>query len=94
MCSFSDAADVKAIVQFAPHIIQLGRVDGRKCYRDAVPNSSRVVGNGGKYALSLMYPQTKKSRGERSGDLGSHENSVLSSRPHRPILRCRSCRLR
>ena len=37
MCSFSDTADVKATVQFAPHVMQFGSVYGHECCREAVP---------------------------------------------------------
>jgi hypothetical protein len=42
-------------------------------------SSSIFVGRSGKITLSLVYPQTDKSRGVKSGDRGG--NSIVPSHP-------------
>lgn len=37
MCSLNDMANGKAIIQLAPNITQHGRLDGRECSREMVP---------------------------------------------------------
>jgi hypothetical protein len=49
--------------------------------------SARSHGNGGTNALSLIYPQRKKSQGVISGDLGDHSNSGWSFPDARLIQR-------
>jgi len=47
--------------------------------------SVRSRGKSGKNTWSLTYPQTKKSQGVMSGDLGGHSTSGQSFPDARPI---------
>jgi hypothetical protein len=62
----SGLADISAF-SFSPYIKQV-KVTVIAASLILLTSSGEVVANGGTCTASLMYPQKKKSRGERSGE--------------------------
>ena len=92
--TFSNTADIYAIVHLVPHACQHITVDQRHSSGDTVAKIWRLAGSGGTKTVSFTNPQKKKLYGVKSGYRGGHRINASSSFPVRPIHLCGKFRLR
>ena len=85
MRTAGDTAHIGTTFKFLPQTRQRGCIDVLHCCNDPCLVPARSRGNGGTNNRSLTYPQTKKSQGAFSGDLGGHSISCWSFPDARPI---------
>jgi len=75
--TFSNTADIYAIVHLVPHACQHITVDQSHSSGDTVVKIRRLAGSGGTKTVSFTNPQEKKSHGVKSGDRGGHRINAL-----------------
>jgi len=70
--TFSNMADIYAVVHLVPHAFLHIMVDQSHSSSDTVAKIWSLAGSGGTKTVSFTYPQKKKSHRFKSGDRGGH----------------------